>query len=72
VLDATSYLSDASIMDYRRRIASIIHNILHSPFDLLPSSSQGRFAASQAVWWRYGGGMVVVWGRYGGDPMKWA
>ena len=31
--------------------------ILHSPFDLLPSSSQGRFAASQAVWGRYRGGM---------------
>ena len=31
--------------------------ILHSSFDLLPSPSPGRFAASQVVWGRYGGGM---------------
>jgi hypothetical protein len=37
--------------------------ILHSPFDLLPSSSQGRFAASQAVWGRYGGGQMNEEGR---------
>ncbi len=31
--------------------------ILHSSLDILPSSSGGRFAASQAVWGRYGVGM---------------
>src|ERR1035438_6451015 len=39
--------------------------ILHSSFHLLPSSSRGRFAASQAVWGQYGG----VTGLQGGDSL---
>ena len=38
--------------------------ILHSSFHLLPSSSRGRFAASQAVWRRYGGGPGALRRRY--------
>ena len=39
--------------------------ILHSSFDLLPSPSPGRFAASQVVWGRYGGGLT--WAAQGFD-----
>ena len=29
----------------------------------LHSELKGRFAASQAVWWQSGSGLVLVWGR---------
>ena len=44
--------------------------ILHSAFFILPSSPRGRFAASQAVWGRYGGGMGAVRCWSGGTPMR--
>jgi hypothetical protein len=53
----------AAMRDFHARSGITGLWILHSSFHLLPSSSRGRFAASQAVWGRYGGGMGAMWRR---------